>query len=90
MKNFLLLVLIAIVVCSSGLRFNPEDLKVPQWVREGYETTPNYCRKLIHWLKENDVYDDVIENPEGCNLFLPNESCYALFEFIRTHKTNNN
>ena len=103
MKKLLILVLIAIITCSDvdpceefGIFFeknkgNNNFTNVPEWISSDFNSE-SYFPRLIHWIKENNLYKEFIEalinhNPKKCNIFLPKEPCcHALGKYKEISK----
>ena len=95
MKKLLILVLIAIITCSDvdpceefGIFFeenkgNNNFTNVPGWVSSDFNSK-NYFPRLMHWIKENNLYEIFREiiakcDYKMCNRFLPKKPCCFLF-----------
>ena len=97
MKKLLILILIAIIVCS-GINPSEENeenksnnhfREIPQWVLS--ESNSNdYFPRLMTWLKENNIYEKILETVEDddfddCCKFLAIDPCRKLFENLKKY-----
>ena len=63
MKKFLAILLIAIVACSSVSVAEEEefDLKLPEWLKNGWSKVKEYVKKVIIMLKGSGYWDLIVE-----------------------------
>ena len=92
MKQFLFVILIAIIACQINLG-RLKGLKMPAWANDGEQYIPNYHAKLTQYFKSAGVLDDIKEllqiiGPDAvCKECWPEDSC---IEFMKSLAQNNN
>ena len=63
MKKFLVILLIAIVACSSVSVVEEEefDLELPNWLKNGWSKVKEYVKKVIIMLKGSGYWDLIVD-----------------------------